>query len=66
MGQAKQRGTYSQRVSLAQARNQALEKQLKGPALDFANKYGVQRLATRLTAAGMLALQVSVKQLQPK
>lgn len=59
MGQARNRGSYDQRVALALERNRQIEEGLKRrPAIDpihaLHRKSGTQRIATRLTAAGVL------------
>jgi hypothetical protein len=56
MGQAKQRGNYDERVTMARVRNAQLrtlandDKALAGLIL----QHGEQRLATRLVAAGLI------------
>ena len=62
MGQAKQRGTFQQRVELAKARNAQLEdliaqKPNSGIAAVHRKLDGrTQRLATRLVACGVLSI----------
>ena len=59
MGQAKQRGTYEERQAKAISRNNELAKHiLENPRLAHARRrmalIGIRRMATELTAAGIL------------
>jgi hypothetical protein len=58
MGQAKKRGTYDQRVAMAKERNTYLAGQLTfGSTLHTMEmRSGIQRVATRLTAVGMIPI----------
>ena len=56
MGQAKQRGPLALRISMAQGRNEALRGRFAGnnAVMDLMQKQGVHRVATRMTACGMI------------
>lgn len=58
MGQAKRRGTLEQRQALAELRNEALAAAINNggnPVLtDILTRHGIQRTATKLTAAGLI------------
>ena len=64
MGQAKRNGTFEQRKALAQARNQALLANIQGtpnhPLQPVVRTLGIQRVATRLTAVGLLKVQADL------
>jgi len=63
MGKAKQRGTFEQRVEQAKWRNADLEKTIKPNSMADLTRQavGIQRLATKLTAAGIIS-PVTLKQ----
>lgn len=56
MGEAKRRGTFEERLAKAIGRNQALEGAISKSSnlVKFKQRYGTQRLATRLVMSGML------------
>ena len=61
MGQAKRRGTFAERNAAALKRNEAIVKRLQEPTADpaivkYRRRWGTQRLATRLVAAGLVGL----------
>jgi hypothetical protein len=56
MGQARNRGSFEERRARAIARNQALAGKIadKPNLVEFKNRYGMQRLSTRLIMSSLM------------
>ena len=68
MGQARNRGTFEERLAKAVARNQALEGKVAAASnlREFKTRYGMQRLATRLVMSGLLTPPRCPNPINPK